>query len=458
VKPIRQALDEFWFEPAPPARLALLRIFVGVYLCWYLVPELDDFVKIAQSDPRLFAPVGVVLHGPVGIELFKWLLQGTLLGAVFFTLGLGHRIVAPLFACLLLWLFCYRQSWSMIYHSDNLVVLHVIVLAVARSADIFSLDAFLRRLRKPATPLVYPDSWHHGWPVKLMCALTVSVYFVTAVAKLAGPLGLNWVSGQALRSQMAVDAIRKEVLGAAPNPVAYGLYDQLTLFTILAAGSMAMEFFAPLALLNRRLGRIWAFNTFLMHWGILLVMRITFHYQLSGLLFASFFRVERILELPRNIGKWRPAAGAREPVSKPAGALVTHPSTQRAILFYDGECGMCDRFVQFVLRHDRREYFQFASLQSAPGREQLARLGLPPNDLKSVILLEAGQAHLRSTAILRVCRRLAGPWPLLYGFSFIPKPWRDGVYSLVARNRKRWFKPAAQCPVMPAEWRRRIVG
>src|SRR5207247_11208387 len=122
--------------------------------------------------------------------------------------------------------------------------------------------------------------WRYGWPIKLICGLTVSAYFVTSMAKLAGPLGLSWVTGRALRSQMAVDQLRKELLGGAPNAVSYAIYDWLPLFSVLGAGSLALEFFAPLALLNRRLGKIWASNTYLMHWGILLVMHITFRYQL----------------------------------------------------------------------------------------------------------------------------------------------------------------------------------
>ena len=156
-----------------------------------------------------------------GPELFRWLFLATLATGVCFTLGLGLRITGPLFAGLLLWVLCYRNSWSMIYHSDNLLVFHVFVPAVARSADALSVDALLRRrLRAPASLLASPGaiaprlpSWQYGWPVKLMCALTVSAYFVTAVAKLSGPLGLSWISGQALRSQMAVDAMRKELLG-----------------------------------------------------------------------------------------------------------------------------------------------------------------------------------------------------------------------------------------------------
>ncbi len=434
-------LHDFWFEKAPPERLALLRFLVGAYALWYLVPRQHLFLKIAHTDPSLFAPVGVVFGSPVGPELFRWLFLATLATGVCFTLGLGLRITGPLFAGLLLWVLCYRNSWSMIYHSDNLLVFHVFVLGVARSADALSVDALLRlRLRAPAALSASPGaiaprvpSWQYGWPVKLMCALTVCAYFVTAVAKLSGPLGLSWMSGQALRSQMAVDAMRKELLGEPSNPVAYALYDWLPLFTLLGAGSLALELLAPLALLHRRAGWFWSINTFLMHWGILLVMGISFRYQLAGVLFASFFPIERIL--------------LRRPKPVPS-----------ATLFYDGECGLCNRFVQFVLRHDARGYFRFAALQSDAGREQMSRLGLPQTDLQTVVLVEDGKSFLRSTATLRVCRRLAGLWPLLYALIIAPKPWRDWAYALVAQNRKRWFKGPSACPIMAPELSRRFIG
>ncbi len=282
-----------------------------------------------------------------------------------------------------------------------------------------------------------------------MCALTVGAYFVTAVAKLSGPLGLSWMSGQALRSQMAVDALRKELLGEPSNPVAYALYDWLPLFTLLGAGSLALELFAPLALLHRRAGWVWAINAFLMHWGILLVMGITFRYQLSGVIFASFFPVERVLSLwPKGLRfRWKPSTTG--PAAEPA---------PRAILFYDGECGLCNSFVQFVLRHDSREYFRFAALQSAAGRAQLSRVGLAQTDLQTVILVEDDKSFLRSTAALRVCRHLAGLWPLLYVLILIPKPWRDQVYGLVARYRKRWFKAPLECPFLTPELSRRFIA
>lgn len=461
-------LERFLFPAAPATRPALLRIFLGAYALCYLVPRMDLLLNVAQSDHRLFAPVGVVFGGPVDPQLFRGLLYLTLGAAAAFTLGLWHRVTGPAFAVLLLWLLCYRNSWSMIYHSDNLLALHAIILGFAPAAGALSVDSMFRRLKNPAAPAPPAADWKYGWPVKLMAIVTVSAYFVTAVAKLKGPLGLEWTTGEALRSQMAVDGIRKELLGEDPNPVSYALYDQLPLFAVLGAGSLALEAFAPLAVLHRRIGWCWAAAAYLMHWGIYVVMGITFRYQLSGLMFAPFFPVERLLDLVpssvRLLGRETPPkAGARardrglDPgPAMPGGPALTGPA--RAVLFYDGECGLCDRFVQFVLRHDPREYFQFAPLQSRAGREQLTRLGLSETDLRTMVLVEAGKPYLRSSAALRVYRRLGGGWPLLFGFIAVPKPVRDAVYCLVARNRKRWFGSPTQCPVMPPEWRRRFIA
>jgi hypothetical protein len=212
---------------------------------------------------------------------------------VLFVVGWGHRFTGPLFGALLLWILSYRQSWSMIYHSMNLPALHVLILGLARAADALSLDsrrppgATLRR--EPA------GGWRYGWPIQLISAVTVFSYFVTGVAKAAGPLGWAWATGDALRKQVGADAIRKEVLGDAGSPLFYVLYDEVWLFAIMGVGTLALELGAPVALLNRRLGRLWALSAFLLHWGILFIMGIKFRYHLSGILYASFFDVERLV-------------------------------------------------------------------------------------------------------------------------------------------------------------------
>jgi hypothetical protein len=286
---MRRRLEAAWFPEAPARRLALLRILTGGWALLHFGRRRGMLRRVARTDPALFEPVGVVraLDRPLDPKAFEALLLGTQVAGVAFVLGWRHRATGPLFAGSLLSLCSYRNSWSMIYHSDNIAVLHVLVLGLSPASEELSLDA--RRNGRPIG-----RSWRYGWPIRLIQTVTALTYFVAGVAKLKGPLGLRWATGESLRSQVLVDGLRKELMGEGAAPLAFTLYRQLALFRVLAVGSLLLELGAPLALLDRRLARLWAMNVFLMHWGIYLIMRIKFRYQLTGLVFAPFFEVERL--------------------------------------------------------------------------------------------------------------------------------------------------------------------
>lgn len=290
-------LDRYWFAGAPAERPAVLRVLVGAYALYYLGRRYGMLMKIARTDPALFAPVGVVsaLEKPVPPETFRRILLATYLANVAFVLGWRRRQTGPLFAALLLWVLCYRNSWSMIYHNDNALVLHTIILGLAPSADAFSLDALASSPGGETEGCSSGPHWRYGWPLRLMSTVTVLTYFLAGVAKVAGPLGWRWGDGEALRSQIMADGLRKELLDEKASPLAYALHDKLPLFRALGVGSLALEVCAPLALLDRRLSRLWVLGAFGMHWGIYLLMQIKFRYQMAGLIFASFFPVERAL-------------------------------------------------------------------------------------------------------------------------------------------------------------------
>lgn len=127
-----------------------------------------------------------------------------------------------------------------------------------------------------------------------MTAVSTATYTLSGIAKLAGPLGGEWVSGDALRAQIAVDAVRKELGGERATPLAYALYDKPVLFRLAAVATMILELGAPVALLSRRLARPVALALFGMHWGIRL-MGITFRYPASGAAFAPFLDLDRVV-------------------------------------------------------------------------------------------------------------------------------------------------------------------
>jgi len=292
-----RAAERHWFPALPPRRLAVFRILVGVWTLVYVGRRRRMFERVARTE-GLFQPVGPAkaLGRPLSRAAFSALLRVNQLATLAFILGWRHRQTGPLFGGSLLSLLSYRNSWTMIYHCDNVLVLHALALGLAPSADDLSLDsrraarqggAGLGRLRPPR------PHWRYGWPIQLLNAMTVLTYFLAGVAKLKGPLGRRWATGESLRSQVAVDCLRKELLGGGAAPAAARLYEQLALYRLLAVGSLALELGAPAALVNQRLARLWAVNAFFMHWGIFLVMGIRFRYQQSGLVYAPFFDLER---------------------------------------------------------------------------------------------------------------------------------------------------------------------
>jgi hypothetical protein len=298
---LERILDHVWFPAMPATRLAFLRIAIGLFAFWYVAQRYTMYLKMAATDPFFFKPLGAVwwMAEPLSTGSFEALMIATLFANAAFVAGWHYRISGPLFGVLLLVLLSYRNSWTMIYHSDNAMVAHVLILGfVAAAADAWSVDAWLHSRRLLARLAEAPPArhWRYGWPVQLLSAATAISYFLAGVAKLAGELGLSWASGEALRSQIAEDTIRKALLGEATSSMAFSLYEYAGLFTLIGVMSMLVEMLAPFALLNRRLGMLWAVNAFGMHWGIFVIMSITFRYQMAGLIFLSFFPVERIVE------------------------------------------------------------------------------------------------------------------------------------------------------------------
>ncbi len=120
---------------------------------------------------------------------------------------------------------------------------------------------------------------------------------------------------------------------------------------------------------------------------------------------------------------------------------ISHP-----VILFDGVCNLCNASVQFVIRHDKKRLFRFASLQSSFGESILKKYNLPANTFNSFILLSDNKIYTRSTAALLVAKKLNGLIKLFYGFIILPGFIRDFVYNVIAKNRYKWFgrnrKPA----------------
>jgi predicted DCC family thiol-disulfide oxidoreductase YuxK len=131
--------------------------------------------------------------------------------------------------------------------------------------------------------------------------------------------------------------------------------------------------------------------------------------------------------------------------------------TASSIVLFDGVCNLCNGAVQFIINRDRQGRFSFASLQSAAGQARLRQFGLSTETFDTFVLVEGGQAYTRSTAALRMARRLPGPWRLLYILMLVPRPVRDWAYGLVARNRYRLFGRRDSCMMPTPELRAKFL-
>ena len=141
--------------------------------------------------------------------------------------------------------------------------------------------------------------------------------------------------------------------------------------------------------------------------------------------------------------------------------METAPTTNAPVLLYDGVCGFCNKTVQGLLALDKHGALRFAALQSPYGAGILARHPELAN-VDSVIYIEqpatpAERAFVRSTAALKIASYLGGVWRLALAAYIIPRPVRDALYDVIARNRYRFFGKHDSCLLPPPDVRARFV-
>ncbi len=317
---LRETLESALFPKHAATNLAVMRILIGCYAIWLLDAQRWSAIHTCtETALRYFDPVGVLawMRTPLADGVFAPLYDACVVASILFTLGIASRVIAPLFAALLLFVLTYRQSFSFIYHTENLLVLHVGVLALARSSNVLSIDACLRRLQLPGTRLVLSrapasPSWRYGWPAQLMVLLTGVTYWVAGMAKL-GASGIGWVTDATLLDHIGNNALRYHLFEGGASALTYVVYEWPTaVWWVLGVGSLALELGAPLAVLSQRLALLFTAALWGLHWGIRLLMGIVFWYQLAGLAYVPFVRWDRLAFFARRT--LRRARARRRPI------------------------------------------------------------------------------------------------------------------------------------------------
>jgi predicted DCC family thiol-disulfide oxidoreductase YuxK len=142
---------------------------------------------------------------------------------------------------------------------------------------------------------------------------------------------------------------------------------------------------------------------------------------------------------------------------------VDQPSAPATIVFYDGVCGLCARFNQFLLSRDRQGSIRFATLQGPLAQDLLPRYGKDPSDLDTIYVLADWKTPrervlARSQAVLHVLTQLTGGWRAFGQVGLLmPIAIADSVYGFVAKRRYRLFGKFERCMIPPPEWRQRFL-
>ena len=116
---------------------------------------------------------------------------------------------------------------------------------------------------------------------------------------------------------------------------------------------------------------------------------------------------------------------------------------KKAIILFDGFCGLCSGTVHFLIKRDKKKTFKFESLQSEKGQQILKENNV--SNIDSVVFIYGDAIYTRSDAFIGIVRLLPFPWNWIRFTKYFPKKWRDYIYDFIAKYRYRWFGKYESC-------------
>ncbi|WP_100614543.1 thiol-disulfide oxidoreductase DCC family protein [Confluentibacter citreus] len=134
------------------------------------------------------------------------------------------------------------------------------------------------------------------------------------------------------------------------------------------------------------------------------------------------------------------------------------PHNKKLILF-DGVCNLCNASVQYIIKHDKKNVFLFAALQSDLGKQIIEAYGIDTNKTDSILLYTPENGiYYKSTAALKIARHLGFPINVMGTFIIIPAFIRNCVYDYIAKNRYKWYGKKESCMIPTPELKNKFLG
>jgi len=128
-----------------------------------------------------------------------------------------------------------------------------------------------------------------------------------------------------------------------------------------------------------------------------------------------------------------------------------------AIVYFDGVCNFCNGVVNFVIKHDHKDYFRFISLQSEKGQQFLKHNGFPAEKPETFYMDDGKKIYSYSTAALRLAKHLNGIYSWGYAFIIVPRFIRDPIYNFISEHRYKIFGRQDHCMIPTPEMRAKFL-
>ena len=388
--------------PISPYHFSVMRMILGFYLTLHFshlifwAPELFSRVGVVNDHSlnptsKIFPNLLYIFDQPIFTQFFLIFL---VLISLLFTLGVKRNWMA-----LILW-----YGWACLFNRNILIGnpgMPFIGLLLLFIAIIPKGEPWARE--KTNSQFKFPKEIHTAlW---LLLALG---YTVSGLHKVGAP---SWINGMALQyileNPLARDTVLRDILLQVPI--------LLMISTWLALGLEIL--YLPLSLFKRLRPFVWL-SMVGMHIGILLT--IDFADLTIGVLMIHLFTFD---------SRW----------------LLPAKREEKPIIFFDGVCGLCGSFVDFLFSEDQRHIYNVATLQGATAQRLLRQERI--DKLETLVILDRGCQLVKSEAVLSVFQNIGGFWKIFSLLKFVPLGIRDKIYDLVASNRYSIFGKKETCRV-----------
>lgn len=395
-------------------QFALFRIVFGLYL-------LIHFIYLLPYSGELWSQNGILPIASMNLTYGKfpnilyWLDTSIVLfGFIFililcslsYILGYQRRIFS-----MILW-----YGWACLFHRNNLIAnpgipfVGWLLLAsiVIPSGENWSFKSLKN------------EDWTLPRPLIIGAWLIMSIsYTLSGIDKMSSA---SWIDGSAmhhlLSNPLARDIFYRNWFLALPDLA----------LKCMTWGVLAIEvLFLPLSIFTKTRKWIWLLMV-AMHIGILCI--VDFADLTFGMLMIHFFTLD---------SSW----------------FKSEKSKDTSIVFFDGVCGMCNYFVNFLIEEDKDNVLKFSPLQGQKAMDILPKEFT--QKLDTLVFYQDNKIYTESKAVLKILYSMGGIWKLFYVFKIIPRFIRNGIYKYISQHRIEWFGSSDSCRIPTSDERAKFL-